>query len=167
MKKAYQLKRLFWHNPKNFDKPNIRCYGTDGIIVSGVEFILCDSKGQPKNIFIAVNSLGDNQMYYEENTKTGLGNIHGDKTKIFDNITCSILNETSELTDNMDQCKHLPRCPKLNFVNFYALSRKEKFYKTLTYREIHLREHPYYPLYIYFRQLLDEMRKVAAQNLQS
>ena len=166
MKKAYQLKRLFWHNPKNFNKQNILSHGLDEIIVSGVEFVLCDSKGHPKNIFIAVNSLGDSQMFYEENNKSGLGNIHGNKTKIFDNMTKTILNETAELTHNMNRCKYLPRCPKLNFVNFYALGRNIKFCKTLTYHEIHLKEHPYYSLYIYFRQLLNEMRKIATQNLQ-
>lgn len=165
MEKAYQLKRLFWHNPKNFDKPNVRTYGIDKVIAAGVEFVFCNSKGQPKNIFIAVNSLGDSQMYYEQDNKTGLGNIHGNNAKIFDNIISTILNETAELTYNMDCCKHLPRCPKLNFVNFYALGREEKFYKTLTYPEIHSTKHPYYPLYIYFRQLLTEMRKVAIENL--
>ena len=163
MKKAYQLKRLYWHNPKNFNKPNIRSYGIDEIIVAGVEFVFCDSKGHLRNIFLTVTSLNDNQMFYEVAYKQ-LGNMHGNKTKIFINLTSSILNEVAELTQNMIQCKHLPRCPKFNFVNFYALGRNRKFYKVLSYSEIHLREHPYYPLYIYFRQLLNEMRKVTMKN---
>lgn len=165
MKKAYKSKRLFWHNLKNFDKPNIPSFGLDEIIVSGVEFVFCDSKGNPKNIFIAVNSLGDSQMYYEENNNAGFGNIHGNKTKIFCNIVNAVLHETSDLTYNMNQCKHLPACPKLNFVNFYALGRKGKFCKTLTYREIHFPKHLYYPLYTYFKQLIEVMRKAALQSL--
>ena len=165
MKNVYKTKRLFWYNPKNFDKPNAKLYGLDKVLVAGVEFILCDSKGCLKNIFIAVNSLGDSQMYYEDDNKIGCGNIHGDKTKLFKNIISTILNEISEITYNMNPCKHLPACPKLNFVNFYALGRNTKFYKTLTYNEIHCPEHPYYPLYVYFKQILSEMRRATLQRL--
>lgn len=165
MTKAYQSKRLFWHNLKNFDQPNILSFGLDEIIVAGAEFVFCDSNGRSKNIFTAVNSCGESQMYYEGNNDCGLGNIHGNQTKIFDNIIKAILHEISELTYNMNQCKHLPACPKFNFVNFYSLGRKGKFYKTLTYPEIHSPKHLYYPLYIYFRQLINEMRKSAIENL--
>ena len=164
MKNAYRTKRLFWHNLKNFDFPDIPFYGADEIIVAGFEFVLCDSNCHPKNIFVAVNSLGDSQMYYETSTNK-VGNIHGDKTKIFTNLARTILNEISELTYNMDQCKNLPACPKLDFVNFYALGHKGKFCKSLTYCEIRFSKHPYYPLYIYFMQLINEMRKVALKKL--
>ena len=165
MTKAFQSKRLFWHNLKNFDKPNIVSFGLDEIIVAGAEFVFCDSKGYPKNIFIAANSLCESQMFYEENNAAGFGNIHGNQTKIFDNIINAILHEVSELTYNMDQCKHLPACPKLNFVNFYALGHNGKFCKTLTYSEIHFPKHLYYPLYTYFKQLINEMRKAAIENV--
>ena len=164
MKNAYRNKRLFWHNLKNFDKPNILVYGLDKIVIAGFEFTFCDSSGHPRNIFIATSSNGDSQMYYEESNKTGMGNIHGNETKIFSNIIDTILNEISSLTYNMNRCKHLPPCPKYNFVNFYALGQNGKFYKTLTYPEIHLIKHPYYPLYIYFMQLLNEMRKLVIRE---
>ena len=76
-----------------------------------------------------------------------------------------MLNEISELTYNMDKCKRLPAYPKLGFVNFYALGRKGKFGKIFTYPEIHFSEHPYYPVYIYFTQLINEIRKVAIEKL--
>lgn len=164
MKNAYRNKRFFWHNLKNFDKQNIPVYGLDQIIVAGFEFAFCDSACHSRNIFIAISSCGNSQMYYEENNKTGIGNIHGNQTKIFANLINIILNETSNLTYNMSRCKHLPPCPKFNFVNFYALGRSGKFCKTLTYSEIRLIKHPYYPLYIYFMQLLNEMRKLAAEK---
>ena len=163
MKSAYRTKRLFWHNLKNFDAPDVPFYGIDEIIAAGFEFILCDSNCHLRNIFVAVNSLNDSCMFYEvDNNK--IGTLYGDATKIFVNVTRSILNAISELTYNMDQCKHLPACPKFDFVNFYALGRKGKFYKTLTYNEIHFTKHPYYPLYIYFMQLINEMRKVAIKR---
>ena len=123
MKSAYRTKRLFWHNLKNFDAPNVPFYGIDEIIAAGFEFILCDSNCHLRNIFVAVNSLNDSCMFYEvDNNK--IGAMCGDATKIFVNVTRSILNAISELTYNMDQCKHLPACPKFDFVNFYALGRK-------------------------------------------
>ena len=164
MKNAYQSKRLFWHNLKNFDKPNIPVYGTDEIIVAGFELVLCDSNCHPKNIFVPVNSDNESQMCYETENDN-ISSICGKRTKIFGNIVHSILNEISELTYNMDKCKRLPAYPKLGFVNFYALGRKGKFGKIFTYPEIHFSEHPYYPVYIYFTQLINEIRKVAIEKL--
>ena len=164
MKNAYRKKRSFWHNLKNFDKPNIPFYGADEIIVAGFEFVLCDSKCNPKNIFVAVNSFNESQMCYELDNKN-IGSMCGNQTKIFNNIVRSILNEISELTYNMDKCNRLITAPKLDFVNFYALGHKGKFCKTLTYPEIHFHKHPYYPLYIYFMQLINEMRKIAIKAL--
>ena len=159
MNKAYQAKRIFWHNLKNFDKAKAHPFGDEKILVAGMEFVLCDSNGKPKNIFLAVNSCLCSQMCYEADTKAGIGVISGQHNKIFRNIITDILNESVNLIYNMHCCKHLPAYPKLNFVNFYVLGRKEKFCKTLTYAEIHYPEHPYYPVFIYFRQLISEMRK--------
>ena len=164
MKNTYRKQRSFWYNLKNFDKPNIPFYGIDEIIVAGFELVLCDAKCQPKNIFVAVSSFNDSKMFYEIDNNE-IGDMHGGTTKIFANLNHSILDAISELTYNMDECKHLPVCPQLNLVNFYALGRKGKFYKTLTYNEIHFTKHPYYPLYIYFMQLINEMRKLAIKGI--
>lgn len=163
MKNAYRKKRSFWYNLKNFDKSNIPAYGPDKIILAGFEFVLCDSKCNPKNIFVAVNSFNESQMCYELDNKN-IGIMCGDQTKIFSNIVCSILNGISELTYNMNKCNRLPTAPKLDFVNFYASGYNGKFCKTLTYSEIHFPRHPYYPLYIYFMQLFNEMRKLAVEK---
>ena len=160
MKEAYRKKRLYWHKVNNFDKPKSKAYGADNIVLAGVEFALCDSKGEPKNIFLAATSCGESCMYYENNTPQGVGCLNGEHSQIFENIISSILNEAADLTYNMDSYTHLPRPPELSLVMFFALGRQENFYKTLTYNEIHSREHPYYPLYVYLRQLLNELRKI-------
>lgn len=165
MKEAYRKKRLYWHKVNNFDKPHSKTYGADNILLAGVEFAMCDSKGEPKNIFIAATSCGESCMYYENNTPLGIGCLNGVHNQIFDNIISSILNEAADLTYNMNLYKRLPCPPKLNLVTFFALGRKDNFYKTLTYNEIHSSEHPYYPLYVYLRQLLNELRKIEIWKL--
>lgn len=167
MNNAYRKQRLFWHHINNFDKPGIKTYGVDDILLAGIEFSLCDSKGEPKNIFIAANACGECRMYYENNSALGIGCLRGDGSQIFNNIIGSVLNQAADLTYNMDSYKRLPKPPKLSFVTFFAIGRKENFYKTLTYGEIHSREHPYYPLYVYLRQLLNEMRKIEIIKLQA
>ena len=167
MNEAYRKQRLFWHHIDSFDKPEIKAYGADKILLAGIEFMLCDSKGEPKNIFIAANTCGESRMYYENNSPLGIGCLCGDESQIFTNIISSILNEASDLTYNMDCYKRLPAPPTLSLVTFFAIGRKENFYKTLTYNEIHSLEHPYYPLYIYLRQLLNEMRKIEIIKLQA
>jgi len=167
MNEAYKKQRLFWHHINSFDRPEIKAYGADNILLAGIEFMLCDSKGEPRNIFIAANTCGESRMYYENNSPVGIGCLCGDGSQIFDNIISSILKEAADLTYNMDSYKRLPAPPTLSFVTFFAIGRKENFYKTLTYNEIHSREHPYYPLYIYLRQLLNEMRKIEILKLQA
>lgn len=166
MNEAYRKQRLFWHHIDSFDKPGNKTYGEDDIMLAGIEFSLCDSKGTPRNIFIAANTCWESIMYYENNTKLGIGCLRGDGSQIFINIISSILNQAADLTYNMDSYKRLPNPPELSFVTFFAIGRKENFYKTLTYNEIHSREHPYYPLYVYLRQLLNEMRKIEIIKLQ-
>ena len=166
MNEAYRKQRLFWHHINNLDKPGLKMYGVDDIVLAGIEFALCDSKGAPRNIFIAANTCGESCMYYENNSPLGIGRLCGDNSQIFNNIVSSILNQAADLTYNMDSYKRLPRPPELSLVTFFAIGRKENFYKTLTYNEIHSREHPYYPLYVYLRQLLNEMRKIELIKLQ-
>ncbi len=167
MKEPYRIKRLFWHNLKNFDKPGIHSFGVDEIIAAGVEFHMCDSCGHPKNLFIAANSDGDSSFYYEKDSAPGMGAIIGEHSKIFRHIINNLLNEAGDLTYNMECHKKLYQPPKLNFVTFFALGHKGRFYKTLTYNEVHSREHPYYPLFTYAKQLLSEMRKIEILRLNS
>lgn len=166
MNEAYRKQRLLWHHIDNFYKPGITTYGVDDIVLAGIEFALCDSKGAPRNIFIAANACGESCMYYENSSSLGIGRLCGDRSQIFINIIGSILNQAADLTYNMDSYKRLPSPPELSFVTFFAIGCKENFYKTLTYNEIHSSEHPYYPLYVYLRQLLNEMRKIELFKLQ-
>ena len=166
MNEKYKNKRLFWYNLKNFDKPGIKKYGIDEIIVAGAEFKMCDSCGHLRNLFIAVNSDGDSCFYYEKDSKGSIGQIIGEHSQIFNYIINNFLSEISELTYNMDFCKTLPKPPKLNFINFFALGHKGYFYKMLTYDEVHCKEHPYYVLFIYVNLLLNEMRKTKISSLQ-
>ncbi|MBO4707563.1 MAG: hypothetical protein J5594_03265 [Elusimicrobiaceae bacterium] len=167
MNKVYKKKRLFWFNLDNFNKPGIKSFGIDEIIVAGVEFNMCDSCGYPRNLFIAVNSSGDSDFYYEKDSKDGIGQIIGEHSQMFNYIINNFLNEISELTYNMDICKILPKPPELNFINFFALGYKGKFYKKLTYKEVHCKEHPYYLPFTYIRYLLSEMRKTEILRLQN
>lgn len=165
MNRAYKDKRIFWHNLKNFNKPMVKYFGIDEIVVAGAEFNMCDSCGHCRNLFVAVNSSGDSGFYYEKDSKNGIGQIIGKHNQTFNYIINNFLSEISELTYNMDICKTLPKPPELNFINFFALGYKGYFYKMLTYDEVHCKEHPYYLLFTYIQFLLSEMRKTEISRL--
>ena len=65
----------------------------------------------------------------------------------------------------MEEYKTLPKPPKKDFVNFFALGRQGRFYKTLTYDEVHCEEHPYYAFFMYAQKLIREIRKVEFSRL--
>lgn len=167
MKASYREKRKYWHNINNFDTENGKAYGIDEIVLAGVEFPICNSKGEEKNILVVASASGDSSMHYEDNTPDGTGSLYGVKNQLFDNIIRSIMNEASDLTYNMKTYKHLKRPPEISLIRFFAVGRKEKFDKILTYNEVHCQEHPYYAFYIYIRQLIGEIRKIEIERLKS
>ena len=167
MKASYREKRKYWHNINNFDTKNGKAYGIDEIVLAGVEFPICNSKGEEKNILIAASASGNSSMHYEDNTPDGTGSLYGVKNQLFDNIIRSIINEASDLTYNMKTYKHLKRPPEIGLIRFFAVGRKEKFDKILTYNEVHCQEHPYYAFYVYIRQLIGEIRKIEIEKLKS
>ena len=164
MQESYRRKRLYWNNISNINKPGIKTYAENNIIAAAFEFTLFDSTAKPRNIFVAASSSLESEMYFENDGK-GINILTGTKDLLFKIIINNILTQAGDLAYNMESFKRVPRTPELGFVNFFAIGQKERFYKNLTYGEIHYREHPYYPFYIYIWQLVNEMRKIKMYDL--
>ncbi len=160
MQEAYRRERLYWNNIANINKPGIKTYAEDNIIAAAFEFTLFDSTAKPRNIFVAANSYLESTMFIENDSKKGINILTGEKNLLFKIIINNILTQAGDLAYNMESFKRVPRTPGLGFVNFFAIGQKERFYKNLTYEEIHYTAHPYYPFYTYIWQLVNELQKI-------
>ena len=83
MNEAYINSRLYWNTTKNFNKPGVKTFAEDSIIAAGFEFVLFDSTGIPRKIFIGANSSWESVMFYENNTRKGINTIYGANEQIF------------------------------------------------------------------------------------
>ena len=73
MKQSYKNMRDFWLDVKNLEnRKGVLEVGPDKISVAGVEMAVPDGDSV-KYLFLATNSLGDSSLYFENNSKSGIG----------------------------------------------------------------------------------------------
>ena len=155
----YRKERLLWHNLKKFDKRDIKTFGVSEVFAAGIEIKMYNAFGHPVNLFIAANALNESGLFYEKDDGKSAARLFGEKDNFFAMLIRNLLNQAGDITYNMEEYKNLPKVPEINFVNFFTLGKCGKFYKNLTYDEIHCKEHPYYYFYVYARELLNEIRR--------
>ncbi len=82
MSSAYQTMKEFWLDVKNLQhKHEVPQLGPQKICVAGVEMAAEDMHGKVKNLMIAVSSLGNASVYFENNSPSGIGGFTGGAAK--------------------------------------------------------------------------------------
>ena len=158
MNKAYQSMREFW-----LDAKNMQCrhkaieIGPEKIVAALVEMTMLDGE-QLKHLLIATNSLGDSSLYFENNSKSGLGGmIGGHGNEPLQEAAAHMLAHAAKLTSQMKKLPagaDVPAPSKAGQVCLIAVSNGAVFYKELAEEEVRKQDNPFYPMFAYSQQVI-------------
>ena len=166
MKKAYINMRNFWLDVKNLEnRKGVIEIGPDQICVAGIEMAILDGS-EMKHLFLATNSLGDSSLYFENNSKSGLGGfIGGHGREDLQNAAAHMLAYASKLTSQMTALpagSDLPAPSADGYVRLFAVSKKKLFHIEMPQSQLRDPQHPFYPFFAYSQQTLGFFRKQEA-----
>ena len=158
MNKAYENMRAFWLDANNVEtRKGIIELGPDKIVTAGVEMALADGE-QVKHLLIVTNSLGDSSLYFENNSKSGLGGmIGGHGNEPLQTAAAHMLGHASKLTAQMHKipaAATLPVPSAAGQVILFAVSKEAIFYTELAEQEVRNPENPFYPIFAYSQQVV-------------
>lgn len=164
MNKAYQNMRGFWLDVKNLEnRKGIMELGVDKISIAGVEMPIPDGQ-TVKYLLIATNSLGDSSLYFENNSKSGLGGmIGGHGNEKLQKIAAHMLAHASKLTGQMEKSAQLPAGEPGN-ITLFAVAKDQIFYKELPEAQARDPQNPFYPMFAYSQQLVGAFRAQTQEN---
>lgn len=164
MNKAYQNMRGFWLDVKNLEnRKGIMELGVDKISIAGVEMPIPDGQ-TVKYLLIATNSLGDSSLYFENNSKSGLGGmIGGHGNEKLQEIAAHMLAHASKLTGQMEKSAQLPAGEPGN-ITLFAVAKDQIFYKELPEAQARDPQNPFYPMFAYSQQLVGAFRAQTQEN---
>ena len=158
MNKAYQNMRAFWLDAKNMQsRKGIIEIGPEKIVAAAVEMAMSDGT-QLKHLLIATNSLGDSSLYFENNSKSGLGGlIGGHGNEPLQEAAARMLAHAAKLTSQMTKLPtgaQVPSPSKVGQVCLIAVSKEAVFYREFPEEEVRKQEHPFYPMFAYSQQVI-------------
>lgn len=154
--------RKFWLDVKNLEnRKGVIEIGPDRISVAGVEMALADGV-VTKHLFLATNSLGDSSLYFENNSKSGIGgSIGGHGNEALQTAAAHMLAYAGKLTAQM-QCvaagEELPAPSKPGWVRLFAVSNEKLFHAEFEETQLRDPQHPFYPFFAYSQQTLGFFR---------
>lgn len=163
MKQAYINMRNFWLDVKNLEnRKGVIEIGADKISVAGIEMAMSDGT-DTKHLFLATNSLGDTSLYFENNSKSGLGGvIGGHGHEALQEAAARMLAHASKLTGKMTGVAagaELPPPSSAEKVCLFAVSKEKLFYTELAESELRNPENDFYPFFAYSQQTLGFFRQ--------
>lgn len=168
MKQAYINMRNFWLDVKNLEnRKGVIEIGPDRISVAGIEMAMRDG-AETKHLFLATNSLGDSSLYFENNSKSGLGGVlggHGHEA--LQEAAARMLAHASKLTEKMTALpagSNLPAPSGPEMIRLFAVSKEKIFHTELPEAELRNPENDFYPFFAYSQQTLGFFRQ---QNTQA
>ena len=171
MKQAYVNMRQFWLDVKNLEsRKGVIEIGPDHIAAAGIEMALADGP-VIKHLFLATNSLGDSSLYFENNSKSGLGGfIGGHGNERLQTAAAHMLAHAAKLTGQMQSCPlaaGLPAPSAAGQVRLFAVSKEKIFH--IEFAEANLRDpkHPFYAFFAYSQQTLGFFRAQQASSPQA
>ena len=167
MKQAYINMRDFWLDVKNLEnRKGVIQIGPDQISVAGIEMALADGPAI-KHLFLATNSLGDSSLYFENNSKSGIGGmIGGHGNEDLQNAAAHMLAYAGKLTGQMAALaagSPLPAPSGDGWVRFFAVSKEKLFHVEAKETDVRRSEHPFYPFFAYSQQTLGFFRAQETQ----
>lgn len=163
MKPSYINMRRFWLDVKNLEnRKGVLEIGPDKICVAGVEMAVADAT-DIKHVFLATNSLGDSSLYFENNSKSGLGGmIGGHGSEALAQAAAHMLAHASKLTTQMYKLPagaDLPAPSQEGYVRLFAVSNECLFHTEAAQNALRDPAHPFYPFFAYSQQLLGFFRE--------
>ena len=167
MKQAYLNMRNFWLDTKNLEnRKGIIEIGPDHIVVAGIEMAVADGD-VTKHVWLATNSLGDSSLYFENNSKSGLGGtIGGHGNEALQTAAAHMLAHASKLTAQMQSFPagtELPAPSAPGQVRLFALSKEKLFQVELPQAEASNPSCIFYPFFAYSQQTLGCFRAQEGQ----
>lgn len=163
MKQAYINMRNFWLDVKNLEnRKGVIEIGPDEISVAGIEMAFLDG-AETKHLFLATNSLGDSSLYFENNSKSGLGGvIGGHGHEALQEAAARMLAHASKLTGKMTALpvgSEMPAPSSPAMVRLFAVSKKKLFHIEIAEVELRKPENDFYPFFAYSQQTLGFFRQ--------
>lgn len=167
MKQAYKNMRDFWLDIKNLEnRKGIIEIGPDKICVAGIEMVFLDGTDK-KHLFLATNSLGDSSLYFENNSKSGLGGvIGGHGHEALQTAAAHMLAHASKLTGNMTAepaGTELPAPTGPEYVRLFAVSKEKLFHAEIKEADARNPENAFYPFFAYSQQTIGFFRAQESQ----
>lgn len=150
--------RAFWLNAKNMEHRHKAIeIGPEKIVAAAVEMTMMDGE-QLKHLLIATNSLGDSSLYFENNSKSGLGGmIGGHGNEPLQEAAARMLAHAAKLTAQMTKLpagSEVPSPSKAGQVCLIAVSNEFVFYKEMPEEEARKQDNPFYPMFAYSQQVI-------------
>lgn len=156
MTSAFENMRAFWLDANNFkNKDNQE---TPLASVCGIEFCMLDHYQKPKKVFIAASYLGNASMYFENNSKSGIGGFIGNNSKEIKEAAFNFLTEAQNCQKNMQKQESLPLPTEIGKITLFLIGKKGLF--TYTEKEETLRDknNIFYKFYMASQHLIGVFR---------
>lgn len=162
MNTAYINMRNFWLDVKNLEnRKGVIEIGADKISVAGIEMAFVDGT-ETKHLLLATNSLGDSSLYFENNSKSGLGGqIGGHGNEALQTAAAHMLAHAAKLTGQMTAVaagSELPAPSAPGMVRLFAVSKEKLFYTEAAEADLRKPENPFYPFFAYSQQTVGFFR---------
>lgn len=156
MTSAFENMRAFWLDANNFKTKDTN--ETPATCVCGIEFCMLDHYQKPKKVFIAASYLGNASMYFENNSKSGIGGFIGNTSKEIKEASFNFLKEAQECQKNMTKKDSLPLPTEIGKITFFAIGKDGLF--TFTEKEESLRDknNLFYKFYMASQHLIGVFR---------
>ena len=150
--------RAFWLDAKNMQHRNQAIeIGPEKIVAAAVEMAMSDGN-QLKHLLIATNSLGDSSLYFENNSKSGLGGmIGGHGNEPLQQAAARMLAHAAKLTAQMTKlpaATDVPAATQAGQVCLIAVSKEAVFYKEMAEKDVRQPNNPFYPMFAYSQQVI-------------
>ena len=156
MTSAFENMRAFWLDIDNFkNKDNQEM---PAICVCGIEFCMLDHYQKPKKVFIAASYLGNASMYFENNSKSGIGGFIGNNSKEIKEASFNFLKEAQLCQKNMAKTETLPLPTETGKITLFTIGKEGIF--TFTENEESLRDknNLFYKFYMASQHLIGVFR---------
>ncbi len=150
--------RAFWLDANNMQsRKGVIEIGPEKIVAAAVEMAMPDGE-QLKHLLITTNSLGDCSLYFENNSKSGLGGlIGGHGNEPLQEAAAHMLAYAAKLTAQMTKVPAGDKVPppsQTGQVCLLAVSNDAVFYKEMPEKEARNPENPFYPMFAYSQQVI-------------
>ncbi len=156
MTSAFENMRNFWLDIDNFENKDNQ--EMPAICVCGIEFCMLDHYQKPKKVFIAASYLGNASMYFENNSKSGIGGFIGNNSKEIKEASFNFLKEAQECQKNMTKTETLPLPTEIDKITLFTIGKEGIFTYTENEESLRNQNNLFYKFYMASQHLIGVFR---------